>query len=41
MFFIVIHAILSKFYTTTVKNLPVMQEIPVLFLGREDLMEKG
>ena len=24
-----------------VKNLPAMQEIPVLFLGREDLLEKG
>ena len=24
-----------------VKNLPAMQEIPVRFLGREDLLEKG
>ena len=24
-----------------VKNLPAMQETPVLFLGREDLLEKG
>ena len=25
----------------TVKNLPVMQEIQVQFLGQEDLLEKG
>ena len=24
-----------------VKNLPAMQETPVQFLGREDLLEKG
>ena len=24
-----------------VKNLPAMQETPVRFLGREDLLEKG
>ena len=24
-----------------VKNLPAMQETPILFLGQEDLLEKG
>ena len=32
---------MTSLITQLVKNLPAMQETPVLFLGREDLLEKG
>ena len=31
----------ASLVTQLVKNLPAMQEIPVQFLGQEDLLEKG
>ena len=31
----------ASLITQLVKNLPVMQETPVRFLGQEDLLEKG
>ena len=37
-----VHRICQSFLTAQlVKNLPAMQEIPVQFLGQEDLLEKG
>ena len=35
------HLILGFLVAQTVKNLPAMQETPVLFLGWEDPLEKG
>jgi len=33
--------LLASLVAQLVKNLPVMQETPIRFLGREDLLEKG
>ena len=32
---------LASLISQLVKNLPAMQETPVQFLGREDILEKG
>ena len=36
-----INMLLASLVTQLVKNPPAMQEILVLFLGQEDLLEKG
>ena len=36
-----LHLSLASLVAQTVKNQPAMQETPVRFLGREDLLEKG
>ena len=41
LFPVVIYRCGASLILQLVKNLPAMQEIPVQFLGREDLLERG
>ena len=36
-----VSALWASLVAQLVKNPPAMQETPILFLGREDLLEKG